>query len=335
MRMPRVKVLAVGATMTAQGDDPLALARYVREFSGMGQMPVPALLERVPEAARFAALEADQDWSVLDPPMPPMEQWTAVARRLQHLFDTDPDLTGAVLVHGTNVLEETAYLLHLVLKTHRPVVVLGAQRPITGLSTDGPLNLVNAVRVAVSSDAAGRGVLVVLNDTIHSARHVTKSNTYRLQTFQSPGWGPVGYADPDRVAFAYRLDRAHTMDTPFRADALGEWPRVDILYGHHGADGGLVDATIGLGARGLVIAGSGAGGVQGMKEALQRAIARGIAVVRASRTGSGPVLAGDNANLDGSIASGDLNPQKSRVLLQLGLMLTADPAELQRFFDLY
>jgi L-asparaginase len=262
-----------------------------------------------------------------------MDQWTAVARRLQHLFDAEPDLAGAVLVHGTNVLEETAYLLHLVLKTDRPVVVVGAQRPITALSTDGPLNLVHAVRVAASPDAAGRGVMVVLNDTIHSARHVTKSNTYRLQTFHSPGWGPMGYVDPDRVAFAYRLDRAHTTETRFRADALGEWPRVDILYGYHGADGSLVDAAVGLGARGLVIAGTGAGGVQGMYDALTAAISRGVAVVRASRTGSGRVLADDNANLPGSIAAGDLNPQKARVLLQLGLMAASDPPELQHLFD--
>jgi L-asparaginase len=333
--MPRVKVLAVGATMTAQGSDTLALSQYVREFSGMGQMSVPTLLALVPEAARFASLEADQDWSEMDPPMTPMAQWTSVVRRLQHLFDSDRDLTGAVLIHGTNVLEETAYLLHLVLKTDRPVVVVGAQRPITGLSSDGPINLVNAVRVAVSDEAVGRGVTVVLNDSIHSARHVTKGNTYRLQTFHSPGWGPIGYVDPDQVSFAYHLDRLHTTQTRFQVDTIGEWPRVDILYGYHGVDGSLVEAAVGLGARGLVIAGSGGGGVQGMKEALQHAIGRGIAVVRASRTGSGRVLAADNANLFGSIAAGDLNAQKARVLLQLGLMLTNNPQELQQIFDLH
>jgi len=296
---------------------------------------VAALLSRVPEAARFATLEADHDWAHADPPMPPMEQWTAVARRLQHLFDTDADLTGAVLIHGTNVLEETAYLLHLVLKTDRPLVLVGAQRPITGLSTDGPLNLVDAVRVAVSPDAVGRGVLVVLNDTIHSARHVTKTNTYRVQTFRSPGWGPIGYVDADQVVFGYRIERAHTTQTRFRADTIGAWPRVDILYGHHGVDGGLVDAALALGARGLVVAGAGAGGVHGMYDALQAAIGRGVAVVRASRTGSGRVLAADNANLPGSIAAGDLNAQKARVLLQLGLMVTHDPAELQSIFDAY
>jgi L-asparaginase len=330
--MRRVKIMAVGATMTAQGADPLALARYVKEFSGMGQMAVSELVRRVPEASRFATLEPDEDWAQLDPPLPPMEQWRAVARRLQHLFDRDPGLTGAVLVHGTNTLEETAYFLHLVLKTEKPVVVVGAQRPLTGLSTDGPINLVNAVRVATSPDAVDRGVMVVLNDTIHSARHVTKTNTYRLHTFRSPAWGPIGYADPDSVRFAYRLDRLHTTRTRFHIAAISEWPRVDILYGYHGADGGLVDAAVGLGAMGLVIAGAGAGGVQSMYDALRAAIGRGVMVVRSSRTGSGRVLPEDNANLPGSIAGDDLNAQKARVLLMLGLNLTREPEQLQELF---
>lgn len=330
--MRRVKIMAVGATMTAQGADPLALARYVKEFSGMGQVPVGELVRRVPEASRFATLEPDEDWAQLDPPLPPMEQWRAVARRLQHLFESDPGLTGAVLVHGTNTLEESAYFLHLVLKTEKPVVLVGAQRPITGLSTDGPINLVNAVRVATSPDAVGRGVMVVLNDTIHSARHVTKTNTYRLHTFQSPAWGPIGFADPDRVTFAYRLDRLHTTRTRFHIDAITEWPRVDILHGYHGVDGSLAAAAIGLGARGVVIAGAGAGGVQGMYDVLKDAIARGVVVVRSSRTGSGRVLAEDNANLPGSIAADDLNAPKARVLLLLGLTLTRDPEELQELF---
>jgi L-asparaginase len=327
--------MAVGATMTGRGTDTLALAQYTPEVGGLARLSVGQLVGRVPEVSRFARVEIDEDWTQRDPALPPMEQWRAVALRLQHLFDTDPDLGGVVLVHGTNVLEETAYFLHLILKTSKPVVVVGAQRPITGLSTDGPINLVGAVRVAAHPGAAGRGVTVVLNDAIHSARHVTKTNTYRLHTFQSPGWGPMGYVDADRVVFAYRLDREHTLQTPFRVDAIGEWPRVDIIYGYHGADGGLVDAALGLGAKGLVIAGAGAGGVQGMQESLTRAITNGVPVVRSSRTGSGRVLAADNSNLPGSIAAEDLNAQKARVLLQLGLTVTSDPVRLQGFFDSY
>ena len=331
--MPHVKVLAVGATMTAQGSDTLALSQYVREFSGMGQMSVPSLLSLVPEASRFATLEADQDWSELDPPMAPMDQWTSVARRLQHLFDSDDGLTGAVLVHGTNVLEETAYLLHLVLKTDRPVVIVGAQRPITGLSSDGPINLVNAVRVAVSEEAVGRGVMVVLNDAIHSARHVTKGNTYRLQTFHSPGWGPIGYVDPDRVSFAYYLDRLHTTETRFHVDTIGEWPRVDILYGYHGVDGSLVDAAVGLGARGLVDRGirrRGRAGDERCASTRDFARRRGRARV-ANRQRARPCRRQrEPVRVDRVRRS---QRSESTLLLQLALTLTGNPQELQEIFD--
>jgi L-asparaginase len=143
----------------------------------------------------------------------------------------------------------------------------------------------------------------------------------------------MGYIDADRVSFAYRPDRRHTKQTPFRADAIGEWPRVDIIYGYHGVDGGLIAAAVGLGARGLVIAGVGAGGVQGLQQSLKEAMARGVVVARSSRTGSGRVLVEDNANLPGSIAADDLNPQKARVLLQLGLTHTSDPSRLQNLFN--
>jgi L-asparaginase len=333
--MTRIKVLTVAATLVAQGQDPLQLATYTRALTGLRRLYPNELIERVPEASRFAALEADEDWGNLDPEPPAAELWQAVAARIQHLLDADPDLGGVVLVHGTNVLEETAYFLHLVLKTEKPVVVVGAQRPITGLSTDGPLNFVNAVRVATSADAAGRGVLVVLNDEIHAARDVSKTNTYRLQTFRAPGWGPIGYADPDRVVFHYRPERPHTTATPFAVSTLMDWPRVDILYGYHGDDGVLVDAAVAAGARGLVVAGVGAGSPGGMRPALEAALVRGVIVVRASRTGGGRVLHEDNAAFPGTIGAGDLNPQKARVLLQLGLMLTSDRATIQGYFDRY
>jgi L-asparaginase len=194
---------------------------------------------------------------------------------------------------------------------------------------------VNAVRVAASADASGRGVLVLLNDEIHSARDVSKTNTYRLQTFRAPGWGPIGYADPDRVVFQYRPERAHTTATPFTVAMLRDWPRVDILYSYHGDDGVLVDAAVAAGARGLVVAGVGAGSPGGMRPALEGALERGVVIVRSSRTGSGRVLHEDNAAFPGTIGAGDLNPQKARVLLQLGLMATGDRATIQGYFDRY
>jgi len=331
--MPRVKLLNVGATLHSQSRDPLDLAQYGRGYSGLPALSPRELIERVPEMTRFARVEPDQDWAQIDPRPGQQVQWSELSLRIQHLFDTDQGIDGAVVVHGTNVLEETAYFLHLVLKTNNPVVVVGAQRPITALSTDGPLNLVNAVRVAADPASRGRGVMVALNDQVHSARYVTKTSTYRLETFQSPALGPMGFADADRVIFYYKPERLHTLDTPFTVDTFAKVPRVDVLYDYFGGDGGLVDAATNLGAKGLVIAGAGAGAVSGMKDALLKACAQGVVVVRSSRVGSGRVVVPDNYQFPGSIAGDNLNPQKARILLQLGLVITQDPSEVQRLFD--
>jgi L-asparaginase len=333
--MTRIRILTVGATLTAQGHDPLNVSAYDRRLSGLRTLYPAELIARVPEAGRYAELEPDEDWANLDPQPSPGETWAGVATRIQTLFDTDDSLGGVVLVHGTNVLEETAYLLHLVLKTRRPVVVVGAQRPITALSTDGPMNVVNAVRLAASPDAAGRGVFVLLNDEIHCARDVTKSNTFRLHTFRSPSWGPLGVVDPDRVVFHYRAERPHTKDSPFSVAQLRSWPRVDVVYGHHFDDGALVEASVALGAKGIVAATAGAGSPAGMRAALEAAVRKGVAVVRSSRVGSGRVLENDNAAMPDTIAAGDLNPQKARVLLQLGLQVTSDAATLRSYFETY
>ncbi len=287
----------------------------------------------MPEVKRFAEVEPDLDWAQIEPRPGQRVQWGELSQRLQHLFDTDKGLDGAVIVHGTNVLEETAYFLNLVLKTDKPVVVVGAQRPITALSTDGPLNLVNAVRVAVDPTSRGRGVMVALNDQIHSARYVSKTSTYRLETFQSPALGPMGFADADRIVFYYRPERLHTLATPFTVDTFDKVPRVDVLYDYFGADGALVDAAVDLGAKGLVVAGSGAGAVGGMKDALVKAVSRGVVVARSSRVGSGRVVADDNYQFPGTVAADNLNPQKARILLQLALVITQDPAGVQRLFD--
>lgn len=331
--MTRIKLLTVGATLTSQGKDPLDLARYGREYSGLPALAPADLLANIPEMSHFAKVEPGRDWGNLDPRPKPTVQWLELASELQAMFDCDATLGGAVLVHGTNSLEETAFFLHLLLKTSKPLVVVGAQRPFTALSSDGALNMVNAVRVAASPDASGRGVLVVLNTEIHSARDVSKTNTYRLETFKSPDLGPLGFADADRVVFYRVPERAHTLATPFKVSGLRSLPRVEILYDYYGQDGGLVKAAVDLGAEGIVVAGSGAGSTGYMRDSLKQAMEQGVVVVRSSRLGSGRVLPGDNYSFPGSVAADNLNPQKARVLLQLCLTLTNDPTEVQRLFD--
>jgi L-asparaginase len=196
------------------------------------------------------------------------------------------------------------------------------------------MNLVNAVRVVVADESRARGVMVVLNDQIHSARTVTKTNTYRLETFQSPALGPMGFADADKVVYYFRPERAHTMSTPFSPENIAAMPRVDILYDHFGVDGSLVEASTSLGAKGIVVAGAGAGATSGMTSALKKAVAGGVVVVRSSRVGSGRVLADDNFAFPGCVAADNLNAQKARVLLQLALTLTSDPDKIQSYFEM-
>jgi L-asparaginase len=333
MALPRIHLICVSSTLGSQGRGSLDATHYGRASSGRPSLTPADLIERVPELSTFADPRADLDLASREHPNV-FHQWPELVARIDEL-GADPDAAGIVITHGTNVLEETAYLLHLTVKHSKPVVLCGAQRPFTHLSTDGPLNLLSAFRTAASPDSAGRGVLVVLNDEVQCAREVTKTNTYRVETFQSPGLGFLGYADPDRVVFYRSPTRPHTTATPFRLGPRDALPRVDILYGYAGDDGSLVKAAVELGASGLVIAGVGAGSVGGMREALKGARDKGVVVVRSSRLGSGRVVPDDHYTEPGFVAADNLNPQKARVLLALALPLTKDPAEMQRIFDTY
>jgi L-asparaginase len=268
-------------------------------------------------------------------PFDTAEDLKALSLRINgHL--NDPDITGIVFTHGTNTIEETAYFLNLTLKSDRPMVIVGAQRPFTTLSSDGPLNLLNAIRVAANPASRGKGVLVVLNDEINAAREVTKTNTYRVQTFQSRDLGLLGYADPDRIVYYRAPTRKHTTQTEFDLTQINSFPRVDILYAHTGNDGELAKASVALGAKGLVIAGVGAGHAQNARRVLKElSDEQGVRIVRSARLGAGRVIRDDNWQEPGFIAADNLNPQKARILLQLALTKTADPDEIQRMFDEY
>jgi L-asparaginase len=242
-----------------------------------------------------------------------------------------------VVTHGTATLEETAYFLHLTVKSERPVVVTGAMRPPTAVGTDADLNFLDAIRLAACPDAAGRGVLTVLNNEIQSARDVTKSNAFRVETFTSRELGFLGYVDSDgQVMFYRQVTRLHTTAAPFDVDGREALPRVDIVYAYGGADGVLIDAIRQHGTDGLVLVGFGGGSYPtAFLDAGKRAVQAGIPVVLATRSTAGRVIITPQKATDGFMVSDDLMPQKARILLMLGLSLTRHRQTLQELFYQY
>jgi L-asparaginase len=246
---------------------------------------------------------------------------------------------GIVITHGTDTMEETAFFLNLVVRSEKPVVLVGAMRPATAISADGPMNLYNAVAVAADPALRGRGVLVVANDEIHFAREVAKTNTTQVGTFRATHRGLAGLVNAGRIHLYGPPIRRHTHRTEFvLPPTIARLPRVDIVYAHSGMGPELIDAGVGAGARGLVIAGVGDGNMSARALAAAGAAAKaGVAVVRSSRTGGGVVERNIEIDDDrlGFIASDELNPQKARVLLMLGLTRTSDPRVLQEMFFTY
>lgn len=329
-RKAKVAVIGTGGTISSIGRDPFDLQDYVT----LGKMHDAAgMLETFPEASAFADLIP-----VAFPPVPStkmtFQAWAELARIIDNLAAEHDDLAGIVILHGTATLEETAYALDLTLKIEIPVVVTGAQRPSTGLSTDAAMNLVNAVRVAASDAARGLGVLVVLNDEIHAAREVTKTSTWRLQTFQTPDFGALGHADADRIVIYRRPVRPTAPNGPFAPADFDHHQRVDISYSYAGADGTAIQAFVAAGAKGIVSAGFAPGMTSPEEfEALSEAVEQGVIVVQSTRSGSGRVPTMERLAKAGIIGADNLNPQKARILLSLALNHTNDTAEIERLFQ--
>lgn len=329
-KLGKVAIIGTGGTISSVGRDPFDLQNYVT----LGKiLDAEGMLDKFPEARRFAEIVP-----VGFPPIPSTQMdfaaWHKLAELIDNLAAEHDDLSGVVILHGTASMEETAYALDLTLKVDFPVVVTGAQRPSTGLSTDAAMNMANAVRVAASSEARGLGVLVVLNDEIHAARDVTKTSTWRLQTFRTPDLGALGYVDADHIAVYRKSMRSHMPNGPFNVDDLKSAQRVDISYCYAGADGTAVRAFVAAGAKGIVSAGFAPGMVSPAEfEALETAVVAGVAVVQSSRAGSGRVPTMDRQAAAGIIGADNLNPQKARVFLSLALNHTTDTAALRELIE--
>jgi L-asparaginase len=325
--LPNVTILATGGTIAG------AAASGTQAGYTSGQVTIDAMINAVPGITKLATIKGEQISNVGSQDMT-FDIMLKLAKRINELSATKK-VNGVVITHGTDTMEETAYFLNLVVKTDMPVILVGSMRPSTAVSADGPLNLYNAVAVAGDPNAKGRGVLLVMNDWIHSAQTLTKVSTTAVQTFMSPIRGLIGTSAYGTNDFYRFPDQKFGLKSEFAVDDVTKLPRVDIIYADVDMPADLIDASVERGAKGIVIAGVGNGNMpKAALDACARASKKGIVVVRSTRVATGTVGRNVECNDDelGLVASYNLNPQKSRVLLSVALLKQRSLTEIQKIF---
>lgn len=327
---PNVTILATGGTIAG------AAATGTQSGYKSGAVGIDTMVAGVPGITDLATIKGEQISNVGSQDMS-FDILLKVAKRINELAKS-PDVTGIVITHGTDTMEESAFFLNLTVKTDKPVVMVGSMRPSTAVSADGPLNLYNAVGVAADPQAKGRGVLVVMNDWIHAAHSLTKTSTTAVQTFMSPVRGIVGVASYGKNDWYFTPQWRHTTKSEFDISQVTQMPRVDIIFASLDMSPEQITASAASGAKGIVIAGVGNGNMnKASVEAAAAAVKKGVVVVRSSRVATG--LVGRNVELEddklGFIASDELNPQKSRILLSLALLKAPDAKAIQQMFNTY
>jgi L-asparaginase len=322
---PQIALLATGGTIAGAGKSSTS-SQYTAAV-----VPVTQLIADVPEISTLATIHGEQVCQLSSQAMTP-EMWVKIGKQTQAQLDKN-DIVGAIITHGTDTMEETAYFLQLTLQTEKPVVLVGSMRPGTALGADGAANLYQAVKTVIAPNSHKRGVMVLMNDTLFSAREVTKRHPVKPSAFESPNTGPIGGFHDNTPNYLTHSERT---ETPFSIRKLSVLPGVAIIYGYAGSSAAQVRAAVQEGARGIVLAGVGNGNLNpDTEKALISARQDGIIVVRSSRVGSGSVT--KEAEVDdakhGFIVAGSLNPQKARVLLMLALTQTVDLNRIQGYFD--
>ena len=316
-KLPNIMILATGGTIAGTGASSTTTVGYTAAKVGVDQ-----LIEAVPELKKVANVRGEQVFQIASENMT-NDHWLRLGKRVNALL-AQSDVDGIVITHGTDTLEETAYFLDLVVKSSKPVVLVGAMRPSTAMSADGPINLYNAAMLAASKEAVGKGVLVAMNDQISAGRDVTKANTSTADTFRSPDLGLLGYIQGNRAHFYRAPVRRHTLETEFDISRLDSLPQVDIVYGYANVSRVAVDALVGAGAKGIIHAGVGDGSVHKGAAGADRRAPEGRDHRARRRVGSGIVARNGEANDDelDFVVADTLNPQKARMLLMLALTRT-------------
>ena len=330
-KLPKVHIIATGGTISGIGANRLDYTQY----SDTGnRYTIEQLIERIPEVKNVANLTYENLLATGSTNITPKD-WLVIAERANTLLQDGID--GIVITHGTATLEETAYFLHLTIKSNKPVVLTGAMRPPSSMSTDADINLLDAIRIASSGNAQNMGVMGVLNNQIHSAREIIKMNTLRVDTFQSNDLGFLGFVDSDGQVIFYRNSiKTHTYESEFSTQGLDQLPRVDIVVAYSGGDGLLIDAVKKNESQGLILAGFGSGTLPTvMKDSALELVKGGIPVVLASRSTMGRIVLTEKFKDEGFITCDNLSPQKARILLMLSLLQTSDTQKIRDLFEKY
>lgn len=325
--MSTIYLIACGGTIAGTASGRTDLTGYAA-----GSLGIDEMLRAVPEVQAQAQIAGEQFCNIDSSDMSEA-LWLQLAARVTEIAKRD-DVTGIVITHGTDTLEETAYFLNLTVHTPKPIVLVGSMRPATAISADGPLNLLEAVQLAACAETGQYGVVVAMNGTICSARFVEKTDTTHVDTFKSRQLGVLGFMQAGRPIWYQRPVRRHTMQSALSCTGVTSLPAVEILYTYVGMPASVVTSAVARHVRGIVVAGLGHGRMPvAVTAALRQAAAQGISVVRTSRTLGGVVTAVPEYQ---EFISGDnLTPQKAKILLQLALLQTSDPAALAEVFRQY
>lgn len=327
---PNIHILATGGTIAGTG-----VSATQTNYTA-GQVTINALLKAVPEIRNIAHVTGEQVVKIGSQDMND-EVWLVLAKRINELLSRD-DIDGIVVTHGTDTMEETAYFLNLTIKSDKPVVLVGAMRPSTAMSADGPLNLYNAVVTAAAGESKGKGVVVAMNGLVLGAHDVIKMSTMDVQTFQSPNSGALGYIQNGKVFYNMESLKRHTVNSEFDVSHLGNLPKVGIVYSYSNVNADVMTPFLSNEYRGIIHAGVGNGNIhQNLFPLLKQARKQGIIVVRSSRVPISPTTLDAEVD-DGKyqfVASQGLNPQKARILLMLALTKTTDWKQIQEYFNEY
>lgn len=327
---PNIHILATGGTIAGTGSSATSTS-YTS-----GQVAIGALLDAVPGLNSIANITGEQVVKIGSQDMS-NEVWLTLAKKVNELLNRS-DIDGIVITHGTDTMEETAYFLNLTVKSDKPVVITGAMRPSTALSADGPLNIYNAVVTACAKESKGKGVLIAMNGLILGAESAVKMNTVDVETFQAPNSGALGYIFNGKAFYNQATLKKHTTQSVFDVNQLTTLPKVGIVYSYSNIEADMVSSMLNEGYRGIIHAGVGNGNIhKNIFPILIEARKKGILVVRSSRVPTGPTTLDaevNDANYE-FVASGELNPQKSRILLMLSLTKTSDWKQIQQYFEEY